>query len=117
VYAHEFNWAERARAYDAKQNASGRPKDLLARTFQMLLQLVYLEVNALLKRALEAPEGVGQLSVKDIATLLECLMSHPEVLASGLEMSSNVNLKDATLEEIHQLQEARKIMQRLRSAG
>lgn len=112
--ATRFNWAARARAWDAKQSILGKPNSLMAETFHNLLQLVLIESRALLRRSLESPEGTVSLPAKDIATLVGILLEYPQILASGLATSTDYDLSKMSLEDIRKLQEAKKIISKAR---
>jgi len=73
-----FDWGPRAQAYDNTQSVMGRPRDLIEKAFQPLMQVVAIESKNLLERVRKAPEGTNVLTPKELKELLECIVANKQ---------------------------------------
>jgi len=108
--AQRFQWASRAKAYDTNQGALGRPRDLMARTFQALLRLVLIDAEALLTKVLSQPHGTNTLTPGEMVKIFELLASHPELITAGIDSTADVDLSKASPEDLRKLLDAKRIL-------
>jgi hypothetical protein len=111
--AKTYDWTTRALAYDNHESVIGKPRDLIAKSFQPLLRVLALEANALLQKVLEQPSGCNVLKPKEITDLLKVMCEYKELVASTIDTGVDRNLSKATEVELRIVQAAKKVVAKL----